>query len=58
MNHLLFDAVKAGASDIHVQPYDDRVIVRQRIDGVLFDSFEIPKGIQEEVLAASRCWAR
>jgi general secretion pathway protein E len=50
VNHLLFDAVKAGASDIHIQPYEDRVVVRQRIDGVLFDSFEIPKSVQEEVL--------
>ena len=50
VNHLLFEAVRAGASDIHVQPYEDRVVVRQRIDGVLFDSFEIPKAVQEEVL--------
>ncbi|WP_146455333.1 GspE/PulE family protein [Rubripirellula tenax] len=50
VNHLLFDAVKAGASDVHIQPYEDRVVVRQRIDGVLFDSFEIPKTAQEEVL--------
>ncbi|MFK8113463.1 MAG: GspE/PulE family protein [Rubripirellula sp.] len=50
VNHLLFDAVKAGASDVHIQPYEDRVVVRQRIDGVLFDSFEIPKAVQEEVL--------
>ncbi len=50
VNHLLFDAVKAGASDVHIQPYEDRVIVRQRIDGVLFDTFEIPKAVQEEVL--------
>jgi general secretion pathway protein E len=50
VNHLLFDAVKAGASDVHIQPYEDRVVVRQRIDGVLFDSFEIPKSVQEEVL--------
>ncbi|MCC9599475.1 Flp pilus assembly complex ATPase component TadA [Stieleria sp. JC731] len=51
VNHILFDAVKAGASDIHIQPYEDRLMVRQRIDGVLFDTFEIPKGIQEEVLS-------
>ena len=50
VNHLLFDAVKAGASDIHIQPYEDRVVVRRRIDGVLFDTFEIPKAVQEEVL--------
>jgi len=50
VNQLIFDAVVAGASDIHIQPYEGCVKVRQRIDGVLFDSFEIPKGIQEEVL--------
>ncbi|MCO8121769.1 Flp pilus assembly complex ATPase component TadA [Stieleria sp. TO1_6] len=51
VNHLLFDAVKSGASDVHIQPYDDRLVVRQRIDGVLFDAFEIPKRAQEEVLS-------
>ncbi|MEQ1830808.1 MAG: ATPase, T2SS/T4P/T4SS family, partial [Pirellula sp.] len=50
VNQLIFDAVVAGASDVHFQPYEDCVKVRQRIDGVLFDSFEIPKSIQEEVL--------
>ena len=58
VNHLLFDAVKAGASDIHIQPYEDRVIVRQRIDGVLFDSFEIPKTVQEEVLTRVKVLGR
>ena len=32
VNHLISDAVKAGASDIHIQPYEDRIVVRQRID--------------------------
>ncbi|MEM9585643.1 MAG: ATPase, T2SS/T4P/T4SS family [Planctomycetota bacterium] len=50
VNHLLCDAVSSGASDVHIQPYEDRVVVRQRIDGVLFDSFDIPKSVQEEVL--------
>ncbi len=49
VNMILFEAVKNGASDIHIQPYEDRVIVRQRIDGVLFDAFEIPKELQGEV---------
>lgn len=50
VNLILFEAVKAGASDIHIQPAGDRVSVRQRIDGILFDSFEIPKHMQEQVL--------
>ncbi len=51
VNHILFDAVKSGASDVHIQPYEDRLMVRKRIDGVLFDTFEIPKSVQEEVLS-------
>lgn len=50
VNLILFEAVKARASDIHVQPYEDRVVVRQRIDGILLDSFDVPKGLQEEVV--------
>ncbi len=50
VNQLLFDAVVAGASDIHIQPAEEHVLIRQRIDGVLFDVLRIPKSIQEEVL--------
>src|SRR6056297_2370189 len=58
VNQLLFDAVVAGASDLHVQPYEDRLQVRQRVDGVLFDVFEIPKSIQEEVLTRIKVLGR
>ena len=51
VNMILHDAVKAGASDVHVQPESDRVVVRMRIDGVLFDSLTLPKHLQEEVLS-------
>ena len=50
VNQLLFDAVKAGASDVHVQPAEDHVLIRQRIDGVLFETQRFPKSIQDEVL--------
>ncbi len=50
VNQILFDAVMAGASDIHIQPAEESVLIRQRIDGVLFDVLSIPKAIQEEVL--------
>ncbi len=49
VNLLLFDAVKAKASDLHIQPYENEVVVRQRIDGVLFDVNPIPKHLQDEV---------
>jgi general secretion pathway protein E len=50
VNLILFEAGRDRASDVHIQPYEDRVVVRQRIDGVLFDCFEIPKVLQEAVI--------
>src|SRR6187455_954610 len=35
VNLVLFEAVQARASDVHVQPYEDALVVRMRIDGVL-----------------------
>lgn len=51
VNLMLFEAVKGRASDVHVQPYEDRLVVRMRIDGVLCDSFDVAKGLQEEVIS-------
>lgn len=51
VNSILYDAVQERASDIHIQPYDQKLQVRFRIDGVLFDQFEIPKASQEEILS-------
>ncbi len=58
VNLLLFEAVKAGASDVHVQPYEDRLVVRTRIDGVLYDVFTLPKPIQEEVISRLKVMGR
>lgn len=58
VNMMLFEAVKSRASDVHIQPYEDRVVVRQRIDGVLFDCFEIPKGFQEAVITRIKVLGR
>ena len=51
VNSILFDAAQQRASDIHIQPFEEKLQVRFRIDGVLFDQFEIPKTSQEEVLS-------
>ncbi len=49
VNMLLFQALKLRASDIHLQPYVDRLQVRMRIDGVLYDTEAIPKKAQEAI---------
>jgi general secretion pathway protein E len=51
VNLILLDAVKGAASDIHFQPYRENLVVRYRIDGVLFDAHTVPKTLQEEVLS-------
>jgi len=49
VNLILFEAVKRRASDVHIQPYEDRLVVRFRLDGVLHDLFEPPKALQAEI---------
>ncbi len=39
-------AFYSRTSDIHIDPYDDKIVVRLRIDGVLHDTFSFPKIIQ------------
>jgi general secretion pathway protein E len=43
VNTIFFQAVQARASDIHIEPYEDEVTVRFRIDGVLHNKFALPK---------------
>lgn len=49
VNTLLFRAVKEKASDIHLEPYERDMVVRFRIDGVLFDIFKPPKKLQNSI---------
>lgn len=51
VNLTLFEAVKRRASDVHVQPYEDRLVIRFRVDGVLHDVFHPPRGLQEEIIS-------
>ena len=46
VNHILFQAVKRGASDIHIEPFEKEIRVRYRIDGVMYDVMMPPKRIQ------------
>lgn len=49
VNTLIFRAVKEKASDIHIEPYEKDMVVRLRIDGVLFDIFKPPKKLQNAI---------
>ncbi len=47
---LINEAVKMRASDIHIEPMNDRVRVRYRIDGVCIERDNIPKSMQPAIL--------
>ncbi len=51
VNLMLFDAVKRRASDLHVQAKEDGVVIRLRIDGVLFDYLETGGFMLEEIVS-------
>lgn len=42
INSILLESLRRRASDVHLQPREDRLVVRQRIDGVLFDARTLP----------------
>ena len=42
VNYLIFNAVKDGASDIHIEPDENAVRVRYRVDGSLFEKLRPP----------------
>ncbi len=50
VNQLLAEAIQSRATDIHIEPYRDRVKVRYRIDGVLYD-VPVPDTIKQLHLA-------
>jgi type IV pilus assembly protein PilB len=49
VNSLLVDAVKRGASDIHIEPFEKHVRVRFRIDGVLQEMPPLPNKLKPAV---------
>ncbi|MBF0492743.1 MAG: type II secretion system ATPase GspE [Deltaproteobacteria bacterium] len=57
VNSLLFRAVKSKASDIHVEPFEKDLVVRFRIDGVLYDIMHPPKKVQNSVISRIKIMA-
>lgn len=49
VNSLLFRSVKEKATDIHIEPYEKDMVVRFRIDGLLYDIFKPPKKLQNAI---------
>lgn len=57
VNQLLFQAIKRGASDIHIEPLEKEMSVRLRVDGVLQHAFSPPKRIQAALVSRIKIMA-
>ncbi len=56
-NAIILEAIRLGASDIHIQPRTKSVIVRYRIDGVLVDKIHIPHQIHQSLVSRLKIMA-
>ena len=58
VNHIISQSVKARASDIHIEPYQDSFKVRYRVDGILYDLLSPPKWVQLALISRIKVMAK
>ncbi len=58
VNLILLEAVKQGASDIHFEPFEDRMAVRYRLDGILYPGASPPKQLEQALVSRLKVMAR
>ncbi len=51
VNSIIERAVTEQASDVHIEPHEDEVMVRMRIDGMMRNIFTVPKDLQGSVIS-------
>jgi type II secretory ATPase GspE/PulE/Tfp pilus assembly ATPase PilB-like protein len=49
VNYVLYDAIHAGASDIHIEPWESTVAVRMRLNGVLTELVHLPRDLIDKI---------
>jgi general secretion pathway protein E len=58
VNMVITRAVESRASDIHIEPFEDELKVRYRIDGVLHDVESVPKKLQAAIISRIKIMAK
>jgi general secretion pathway protein E len=58
INALLTEAVKMNASDIHIEPYENRLVVRFRVDGVLREVLEPARALAPILVSRVKVMAK
>jgi type II secretory ATPase GspE/PulE/Tfp pilus assembly ATPase PilB-like protein len=49
VNYIILDAVKSGASDIHIEPWESTLVVRVRLIGVLNELVHLPLELMDKI---------
>ncbi len=57
VNYLISNAVREGASDIHIEPKEKQTRIRYRIDGVLFDAMQAPLKMHPAIVSRIKIMA-
>ena len=58
VNHILLDAIRKQASDIHVEPYERSLRVRYRLDGVLYEMMRPPLQLKNAMVSRLKIMSR
>jgi type IV pilus assembly protein PilB len=58
VNHIFTEAIKKGASDVHVEPFEDSQRIRYRIDGVLYEIIKLPLRFKDGVTSRIKVLSR
>ncbi len=58
VNIILTDAIKRGASDIHIEPYEKKYRCRYRIDGILYEVMHPPLRLREAITSRLKIMAK
>ena len=51
VNSIIERAITEQASDIHIEPCEEQLLVRMRVDGMMRDIFDVPKDLQGSVIS-------
>ncbi len=51
VNNIILQALRQRVSDIHLQPYEEKLQVRFRIDGILYETQSLPKRYKESIIS-------
>lgn len=51
INAMLTQAIRDGASDVHIEPFETRLRIRYRVDGIMLSLFEPPRAVANLIIS-------